>query len=216
MTYIRKLIKVFLGIILYALGVVITIEARIGFSPWEVFHAGLANVLNLQIGTISIGVGLILITITTIFGEKIGMATVLNIIFVGFTVNLILNAEIIPTSKSFSFSIIQMTVGLFIMVFATYLYLSTGLGAGPRDAFMVLINRKTGIKVGIVRSLIEITVTILGALMGGLFGWGTIMAAVIIGIALQTVFRIFKFDPRTVEHEDIKTTLTSMLNRPAP
>ena len=216
MTYIRKLIKVFLGIILYALGVVITIEARIGFSPWEVFHAGLANVLNLQIGTISIGVGLILITITTIFGEKIGMATVLNIIFVGLTVNLILNAEIIPTSKSFSFSIIQMTVGLFIMVFATYLYLSTGLGAGPRDAFMVLINRKTGIKVGIVRSLIEITVTILGALMGGLFGWGTIMAAVIIGIALQTVFRIFKFDPRTVEHEDIKTTLTSMLNRPAP
>ncbi|HOE89651.1 MAG TPA: hypothetical protein PLF67_06260 [Sphaerochaeta sp.] len=216
MTYIRKLIKVFLGIILYALGVVITIEARIGFSPWEVFHAGLANVLNLQIGTISIGVGLILITITTIFGEKIGMATVLNIIFVGLTVNLILNAEIIPTSKRFSFSIIQMTVGLFIMVFATYLYLSTGLGAGPRDAFMVLINRKTGIKVGIVRSLIEITVTILGALMGGLFGWGTIMAAVIIGIALQTVFRIFKFDPRTVEHEDIKTTLTSMLNRPAP
>ncbi|MDI9455050.1 MAG: hypothetical protein QM442_04265, partial [Spirochaetota bacterium] len=176
MTYIRKLIKVFLGIILYALGVVITIEARIGFSPWEVFHAGLANVLNLQIGTISIGVGLILITITTIFGEKIGMATVLNIIFVGLTVNLILNAEIIPTSKRFSFSIIQMTVGLFIMVFATYLYLSTGLGAGPRDAFMVLINRRTGIKVGIVRSLIEITVTILGALMGGLFGWGTIMA----------------------------------------
>ncbi|NLL25572.1 MAG: hypothetical protein GX261_08875 [Spirochaetales bacterium] len=216
MTYIRKLIKVFLGIILYALGVVITIEARIGFSPWEVFHAGLANVLNLQIGTISIGVGLILITITTIFGEKIGMATVFNIIFVGLTVNLILNAEIIPTSKRFSFSIIQMTVGLFIMVFATYLYLSTGLGAGPRDAFMVLINRRTGIKVGIVRSLIEITVTILGALMGGLFGWGTIMAAVIIGIALQTVFRIFKFDPRTVEHEDIKTTLTSMLNRPAP
>lgn len=216
MTYIRKLIKVFLGIILYALGVVITIEARIGFSPWEVFHAGLANVLNLQIGTISIGVGLILITITTIFGEKIGMATVLNIIFVGFTVNLILNAEIIPTSKRFSFSIIQMTVGLFIMVFATYLYLSTGLGAGPRDAFMVLINRRTGIKVGIVRSLIEITVTILGALMGGLFGWGTIMAAVFIGIALQTVFRIFNFDPRTVDHEDVKTTLTSMLNRPAP
>ncbi len=216
MTYIRKLIKVFLGIILYALGVVITIEARIGFSPWEVFHAGLANVLNLQIGTISIGVGLILITITTIFGEKIGMATVLNIIFVGLTVNLILNAEIIPTSKRFSFSIIQMTVGLFIMVFATYLYLSTGLGAGPRDAFMVLINRRTGIKVGIVRSLIEITVTILGALMGGLFGWGTIMAAVIIGIALQTVFRIFNFDPRTVDHEDVKTTLTSMLNRPAP
>lgn len=216
MTYIRKLIKVFLGIILYALGVVITIEARIGFSPWEVFHAGLANVLNLQIGTISIGVGLILITITTIFGEKIGMATVLNIIFVGLTVNLILNAEIIPTSKRFSFSIIQMTVGLFIMVFATYLYLSTGLGAGPRDAFMVLINRRTGIKVGIVRSLIEITVTILGALMGGLFGWGTIMAAVFIGIALQTVFRIFNFDPRTVDHEDVKTTLTSMLNRPAP
>ncbi|MGI6437108.1 MAG: hypothetical protein ACOX0D_03495 [Sphaerochaeta sp.] len=131
MTYIRKLIKVFLGIILYALGVVITIEARIGFSPWEVFHAGLANVLNLQIGTISIGVGLILITITTIFGEKIGMATVLNIVFVGLAVNLILNAEDrSDRPKVLPIAVIQMTVGLFIMVFATYLYLSAGLGAG--------------------------------------------------------------------------------------
>ncbi len=216
MTYTRKLIKVFLGIILYALGVVVTFEARIGFSPWEVFHAGLANVLHLQIGTVSIAVGLILLLITTLCGEKTGIATILNIVFIGLFVNIILGTKIIPTADSVPVSIIQMTIGLFIMVFATYLYISAGLGAGARDGFMVLIYRKTGIKVGIVRSLIEVTVTILGALMGGLFGWGTIMAAVFIGIALQTVFRIFNFDPRTVDHEDVKTTLTSMLNRPAP
>ena len=99
------------------------------------------------------------------------------------------------------------------MVFATYLYLSVGLGAGPRDAFMVLIHRKTGIKVGIIRSLIEITVTISGALMGGLFGWGTILSAVIVGIALQTVFKIFRFDPRTVDHEDLRATFTSKSDR---
>lgn len=216
MKYTRKLLRVFLGIILYALGVVITIEARIGFSPWEVFHAGLANVLNLQIGTMSIIVGLVLITITALLGEKIGIATILNIVFIGLVVNLILNAKIGPTAQKFPIAVIQMIIGLFIMVFATYLYISAGLGAGARDAFMVLIHRKTGVKVGIVRSLIEITVTILGALMGGLFGWGTIMAAVVIGVALQTVFRIFNFDPRTVEHEDVKTTLASMLNRPVP
>jgi len=216
MKYTRKLLRVFLGIILYAIGVVVTMEARIGFSPWEVFHAGLANVLNLQIGTVSIMVGLLLIAITALFGEKIGIATILNILFIGLFVNLILNAEIIPTAQELPIAVIQMMIGLFIMVFATYLYISAGLGAGARDALMVLINRKTGIKVGIVRSSIEITVTILGALMGGLFGWGTIMAAVFIGIALQAVFRIFKFDPRTVEHEDVKTTLASMLNRPVP
>ncbi|NLZ76750.1 MAG: hypothetical protein GX911_02135 [Spirochaetales bacterium] len=213
MNYPRRILKVLLGIVLYALGVVITLEARIGFAPWEVFHAGLANVLNLQIGTISIGVGLVLITITALFGEKIGIATILNIIFIGLVMNLILAAKVVPTAGSAIGGLIQLTIGLFIMVFATYLYLSVGLGAGPRDAFMVLIHRKTGIKVGIIRSLIEITVTISGALMGGLFGWGTILSAVIVGIALQTVFKIFRFDPRTVDHEDLRATFTSKSDR---
>ena len=140
MKYTRKLLRVFLGIILYALGVVITIEARIGFSPWEVFHAGLANVLNLQIGTMSIIVGLVLITITALLGEKIGIATILNIVFIGLVMNLILNAKIVPTAQKLPIAVIQMIIGLFIMVFATYLYISAGLGAGARDAFMVLIH----------------------------------------------------------------------------
>ena len=210
-----KVLRVILGVFLYAVGVVLTMEARIGFAPWEVFHAGLGNVLNIQIGTVSSAVGLVLLIITAVFKERVGLGSLLNIISIGVFLNMILNAGVIPTADTFPIALLQMTLGLAIIAFGTYLYISAGLGAGPRDSFMVLINRKSGIKVGVVRSLIEVTVTLLGVLMGGLFGWGTIFAAVVVGVALQTVFRIFKFDPRTIEHEDLKTTLTSMLNKPA-
>lgn len=210
-----KVLRVILGVFLYAVGVVLTMEARIGFAPWEVFHAGLGNVLNIQIGTVSSAVGLVLLIITAVCKERVGLGSLLNIISIGVFLNMILNAGVIPTAKSLPIALLQMTLGLAIIAFGTYLYISAGLGAGPRDSFMVLINRKSGIKVGVVRSLIEVTVTLLGVLMGGLFGWGTIFAAVVVGVALQTVFRIFKFDPRTIEHEDLKTTLTSMLNKPA-
>lgn len=210
-----KVLRVILGVFLYAVGVVLTMEARIGFAPWEVFHAGLGNVLNIQIGTVSSAVGLVLLIITAVYKERVGLGSLLNIISIGVFLNMILNAGVIPTAKSLPIALLQMTLGLAIIAFGTYLYISAGLGAGPRDSFMVLINRKSGIKVGVVRSLIEVTVTLLGVLMGGLFGWGTIFAAVVVGVALQTVFRIFKFDPRTIEHEDLKTTLTSMLNKPA-
>lgn len=210
-----KVLRVILGVFLYAVGVVLTMEARIGFAPWEVFHAGLGNVLNIQIGTVSSAVGLVLLIITAVFKERVGLGSLLNIISIGVFLNMILNAGVIPTADTLPIALLQMTLGLAIIAFGTYLYISAGLGAGPRDSFMVLLNRKSGIKVGVVRSLIEVTVTLLGVLMGGLFGWGTIFAAVVVGVALQTVFRIFKFDPRTIEHEDLKTTLTSMLNKPA-
>lgn len=210
-----KVLRVILGVFLYAVGVVLTMEARIGFAPWEVFHAGLGNVFNIQIGTASSAVGLVLLIITAVFKERVGLGSLLNIISIGVFLNMILNAGVIPTADTLPIALLQMTLGLAIIAFGTYLYISAGLGAGPRDSFMVLINRKSGIKVGVVRSLIEVTVTLLGVLMGGLFGWGTIFAAVVVGVALQTVFRIFKFDPRTIEHEDLKTTLTSMLNKPA-
>ncbi len=210
-----KVLRVILGVFLYAVGVVLTMEARIGFAPWEVFHAGLGNVFNIQIGTASSAVGLVLLIITAVCKERVGLGSLLNIISIGVFLNMILNAGVIPTADTLPIALLQMTLGLAIIAFGTYLYISAGLGAGPRDSFMVLINRKSGIKVGVVRSLIEVTVTLLGVLMGGLFGWGTIFAAVVVGVALQTVFRIFKFDPRTIEHEDLKTTLTSMLNKPA-
>lgn len=209
-----KVLRVILGVFLYAVGVVLTMEARIGFAPWEVFHAGLGNVLNIQIGTVSSAVGLVLLIITAVYKERVGLGSLLNIISIGVFLNMILNAGVIPTADTLPIALLQMTLGLAIIAFGTYLYISAGLGAGPRDSFMVLLNRKSGIKVGVVRSLIEVTVTLLGVLMGGLFGWGTIFAAVVVGVALQTVFRIFKFDPRTIEHEDLKTTLTSMLNKP--
>jgi len=42
------------GLILYALGIVLMINANIGYAPWEVFHVGLAKTMGLTIGVTSI------------------------------------------------------------------------------------------------------------------------------------------------------------------
>ncbi|MFA5514168.1 MAG: hypothetical protein WDA17_04535 [Sphaerochaetaceae bacterium] len=206
-----RLLKLFLGLFLYALGIVLTMKANVGYAPWEVFHAGIANVLNLQIGTVVIIFGLLFGLIAFIFGEKIGLGTLFNIIFIGMFMNGLLNSSLFVESKNLISAYAQLIVGLFVISFATFFYISSGFGAGPRDSIMVLIARKTNIGVGYCRIAIEVAATLIGALLGGMLGWGTLVSALLIGFCIQITFKILRFDPRLVEHEDLLASLSSII-----
>jgi uncharacterized membrane protein YczE len=207
---IKRVISLYLGLFLYAVGIVLTLQANIGYGSWEVFHSGLAIVFNSKVGTMSIWVGLSVGFIVFIFGEKIGLGTISNMIFIGIFMNLLMDSNFFPLIKNPTLSIVQLIVGLFIIAIATYYYISSGFGAGPRDSLMVLLARKGKFSVGFWRTIIEIVVTIAGAFMGGMFGWGTILTAVLIGFILEVTFKFFKFDPRNVVHEDIGTSLKKL------
>lgn len=206
-TILKRLFYLFFGLMLYALGIVLTMQANIGYSPWEVFHAGLAKILKTQIGTMTTFVGLIIGVITLIFGEKIGFGSIVNMICIGLFMNLLLASQIFVALSNPFYGIIQLIVGLFVISFASYFYISSGYGAGPRDSLMVLLSRKSRFSVGSIRAAMEITVTVVGALLGGFLGWGTLLSAVLIGFCVQITFKLLRFDPRLVEHEDLFTTL---------
>lgn len=203
-----RITKLFLGLFLYATGIVLTINANIGLSPWDVFHQGLSNTIGITMGQASIIGGFTIIIYNAFAGEKIGWGTVSNMIFIGIFVDILMLNRLIPTFHNIILQVIMMCLGMLVIGAATYFYISVGLGSGPRDGLMIALTKKTNKSVRFIRSCIEITVVVLGFLLGGSFGIGTLIMAFAMGPCVQFAFKLFKFNVKGVKHrfidEDIK------------
>ena len=197
-----------LGIILYSIGIVITIRANIGYAPWDVFHIGIGNTLGLTIGTVSIIMGIIILGIVVLCGEKFGLGTVTNILLIGAFLDIFLKINIIPKMDNFIWGVVMLIAGLFVIALGSYFYMGSGFGSGPRDNLMVVLARKTKIPAGVCRSAIELLATLIGWLLGGMVGAGTVISIIGIGFCIQIIFKLFKFDVTAVRHESLKDTYT--------
>ena len=201
----RILILLF-GSFLFALGVVLTIKANIGFAPWEVFHVGLALATGMSIGFASIVAGVVIVVIVSVCGETIGFGTVFSMVMTGVFVDLIIITDTIPLAENLTIGIAILIAGLFIISAGSYFYIRSAFGVGPRDNLMVVLNRKTKLPIGVCRSIVELAVTFAGWLLGGMVGIGTVISVIAIGLCIQITFAIFKFDVAAVEHETFKQT----------
>ncbi len=207
--YIR-LLRLIWGLFLYALGIVVTMKANIGFAPWDVFHVGVANQIGFSIGTVSILTGLIICIVTVLLGEKLGLGTLLNMVLIGVFMDLLLSIPIIPKAEIYAVGILMDVFGLFIIALASYYYIGSAFGAGPRDSLMVALTRKTGLPVGICRGTIELIAVLVGWRLGGMIGVGTIISALAIGFCVQITFRILKFDATKLQHETLDQTILKL------
>jgi len=195
---------------LYAIGIVITIKANIGYAPWDVFHVGLANKTGLSIGLISIIVGLAIVILVTILKEKLGLGTVSNMVFIGLFIDVFFPH--IPTANNPIIGTVMLIAGLFIISIGSYFYIKSAFGCGPRDSLMVVLARGTKLPVGICRIIIELLATFTGWLFGGMVGFGTVISAIGIGFFIQLVFKIFRFDVTSVKHETLGDTWKAVRN----
>jgi uncharacterized membrane protein YczE len=202
-----RLARLVFGLFLYAVGIVITLNARIGFAPWDVFHAGLAETIGISFGLASIVTGVAIVAVAAMLGERIGIGTILNMLLIGVFLDALLGIEGLPVAANFAYGALMMAGGMFIIAIATYFYIGSGFGAGPRDSLMVAITRKTGFPVGIVRAAIELLAVLVGWGLGGMLGLGTVASALAMGLCIQLVFRLFRFDPTAIRHESIRATL---------
>jgi len=198
------------GLMLFSIGIVMNIKANIGYAPWEVFHVGISNTTGLSIGLVSIIVGLILILIVMALKEKLGLGTILNMLFIGLFIDVFI--MLIPIAKNPIIGTVMLLAGLFILSFGSYLYIKSAFGAGPRDSLMVVLARKTKLPVGLCRSIIELSVMVIGWLLGGMIGFGTAISVIAIGFCIQITFKAFKFDPKAVKHENLHDVLIAIKN----
>ena len=210
--FVFRLLKMIIGLMLFALGVVCTIKANIGYAPWDVFHVGLANTFGFSIGFASIIVGLTIGIIVMLLGEKIGLGLVSNMILVGIFIDLLLFIDLIQTPENLIVSILMLITGLFIISIGTCFYIGSALGAGPRDSLMVALKRRIKIPVGVCRSIIELLATVVGWTLGGMVGIGTVISVIGIGFCIQITFKILRFDVTSIKHESLFDTLKSLKN----
>lgn len=197
------LVRLFIGLFLYAVGIVFTINANLGLSPWDVFHQGVSKLTGITMGQASIIVGLMIVILDWVLGERVGLGTILNMLFIGIFMDLLMLNHLVPIFHNIILKAIMMFLGMFIIGIASYFYIGAGLGSGPRDGLMVSLTKKTKKSVRFIRNCIELTVLIIGYFLGGTIGFGTLIMVIGGGYFVQFAFKIFKFDVRKVEHRFI-------------
>ena len=203
---ILRVIRLFLGLFACAFGIVMALQANLGFPPWDVFHQGVGLHLGLTLGRASILTALVIVVIVILMKERIGFGTLCNMVFLGVFIDIILSGNWIPLMHSFVYGIAMMIGGMLIIGFGSFLYMGAGYGAGPRDSLMVVLTKRTGKPVGLCRGCLEGTALLIGWLLGGYAGIGTVISAFGIGIAVQVVFSILRFDVKKIHQESFSET----------
>jgi len=173
------MILLIIGLIIFGAGDAVLTSARLGNTPWTVLAEGIAENLNLSIGKSTFLVSFLVLLIWIPLREKPGIGTILNAILIAATIEFLL--PILPTPETFSLQIIQVLAGIVLVAIGSGLYLTANLGPGPRDGTMTGLTKVTGVPIGRIRSGIEIFVIAIGWTLGGKFGIGTILFAILIG-----------------------------------
>jgi uncharacterized membrane protein YczE len=179
----RRLSQLVVGLVLYGLTLAMIIRGTLGNSPWDVLHQGLAEHLPISIGTAVILMSGVVLLAWIPIREKPGLGTLLNAVLVGLSADLFLRVIETPSAPDLRASLLL--GGVFLNGVATALYIGSQFGPGPRDGLMTGLHRRTGISIQRVRTTLEVSVVVAGALLGGVVGIGTVVYALAIGPLVQ-------------------------------
>lgn len=213
--------SVFLNMLLAAIslfangfGVYLTIQANIGTGPWDVLNIGLSGTLGILYGTASIAVSCSILTIDMILREPIGIAMFIDAVVVGKAVDFFNFIHAVPPCSSLLTGIPVMIVGLVILAYTQYTYMMASLGCGPRDTLLVgLAKRIRKVPIGVVSVALLSAATLIGWLLGGPVGPGTLICAFGTGPIMQLAFRSVHFDATLVRHQHLTESLKTMITR---
>lgn len=197
----RRVGRALIGMIMFAFGLNMLVNANIGVAPWDVLALGIANHIPLTYGEVLTILSVIILTIDLLMKERIGIGTLLDTLIVGKTVDFFNWTGIVPPQETLWSGILVMVLGLFVQAIAVVIYMKAALCCGPRDALLVgLGKRLRKLPIGVVNVILLAAVLSVGWALGGPVGVGTVIAVFGQGACLQLMCRISKFEPRDVEH----------------
>ncbi len=196
-----RYIALFAGLFIVGNGIVLTIHANLGVNPWDVLHIGISSQTGISIGRVIQAIGLLLVAISYFFKVKIYIGTVLNMIFLGLFVDLIIEWGYIPQPDLLWQRIILYLAGVIVFGFGVAIYISANLGAGPRDSLMLALTKASAYRIGTIRTFMEITAAAIGFFLGGPLGIGTLIFALTIGFFMELGFAIIKKIKTTASYE---------------
>lgn len=181
-----RLVTLFVGLTLFALGVALLIRAGLGVGPWDVFHIGVASKVPLSLGTVVILTGGVVLLGWIPLGQWPGLGTICNAIWIGVALDLFL--YVLPEVHTLPLQIATLLLGIAINGLGGAMYIGSHLGPGPRDGLMTGLHLRTGRSIRLVRTALELSVLGIGWLLGGPVGVGTVAFALLVGPTTQFFF----------------------------
>lgn len=165
------------------------VQANLGLGPWDILHMALTYHFPISLGAATIGVSSVVVLVDVILREPLGWGTVMNMLFIGVWVD-VLKPFVPAVPNVFWIQVTCLLLGTLFMGFGTAIYVGVDAGAGPRDSLMLALSRigKTSLRWS--RTLIEVSVVLIGWLLGGPLWLGTLIFAVTVGPAIQLAFRV--------------------------
>lgn len=195
---ILRYLALFTSFFLMANGIVFLINADLGVNPWDVLHIGIANHTGLSIGRVNQITGLILIAVSYFFNVKPSIGTILNMIFLGLFIDLVIGWSYVPLPVTFPLKIAYFLIGIIFFGFGVAFYISPNLGAGPRDSLMLALTKASRFRVGTIRTMMEVVVATAGYLLGGPLGIGTVIFALTLGFFIEAGFAFVRRGQKTL------------------
>ena len=184
------------GLVTFGSGIALMVEGGLGLGPWEALNQGIARQVGLEIGTVSILLGIPILALWWPLGERPGIGTVLNVILIGTSTNVALALLPTPDEAAVAVRLAFMLGGVLVIAVGSGIYLATDLGPGPRDGLMTGVHNRFGWSIRRARTAIELTVLGIGWALGGTVGLGTVVFALGIGPLLQVTLRVFDREDR--------------------
>ena len=185
----RRLVQLYLGLALYGGSMALQIRAALGLDPWDVFHQGLTRHLGLSFGTVTMLVGAVVLLLWIPLRQRPGLGTISNVFVIGLSVDAALS--LLPTLHGLPLRLAVLAAAILLNGVAGGMYIGARFGPGPRDGLMTGFCRRTGRSVRLVRTGIEVTVLLVGLVMGGSAGLGTVAYALAIGPLVQFFLPLF-------------------------
>ncbi len=179
------------GLFVFAVGIVLILESELGLSPWDVLNQGISRHTPLSFGTANIAVALVVLAGAWALGARVGPGTVANAVLIGLFIDglIALGAVDWVSESSLVVRAAALAAGIAVIGVGSGFYIGAAMGAGPRDSLMLVLARRTGVRMGVVRVALELAVTVAGFALGGTVGVGTIAFALGIGPAVEVSFR---------------------------
>lgn len=188
--FVIRLLNLYVGLMIYGLGVALTVDAAIGIAPWDVLAQGISLQTRLSFGVSTVVVSALVLLLWIPLGVKPGLGTISNAILVGLFADIALHY--LRTPELYWQKLAMFFLGMLVISFATGMYISSGMGKGPRDGLMFGVAQRAKIPFWISRSSIELVVVSAGFILGGQVREGTLLFALGIGYLNQLGLRLFK------------------------
>jgi uncharacterized membrane protein YczE len=194
----RRVPRLLFGLVLCGLGIASMVAGDLGLGPWDVLHQGIAERTGIPIGTVTIGVGALVMLLWLPLRERPGLGTIANVVLIGVVIDLTLLW--LETPESLLLRAVMMAAGPVLFGIGSGFYIGAGLGPGPRDGVMTGLAAR-GLPVAGVRTTIELSALGVGWLLGGTAGLGTLVFAFGVGPVVHWALPRFATAPHPPETE---------------